>query len=123
MKEGQLAIRKLSSLSKNPATPASPNAPCWRSTSTCACAAWAGYFGDPQLALQAVRELPSLYGNAFNLIVWRPVQSDMRLLSGFRQLMKEWGLVDFGRATGNWGEHCRLCGGDDLYCDIGVGER
>jgi hypothetical protein len=83
-------------------------------------AAWAAYFGDPELALRAIQGLPPLVVNAFNWTVWRPVHSEMRQLPGFKVLLSEWGLVDYWRATGNWGDFCRPSGRDDFKCDFGV---
>jgi len=83
-------------------------------------AAWAAYFSDPELALRAIQGLPPLVVNAFNWTVWRPVHSEMRRLPGFKVLLSEWGLVDYWRATGNWGDFCRPSGTDDFECDLSV---
>jgi hypothetical protein len=83
-------------------------------------AAWAAYFSDPELALRAIQGLPPLVANAFNWTVWRPIHSEMRRLPGFKVLLSEWGLVDYWRATGNWGDFCRPSGTDDFECDFGV---
>ncbi len=82
-------------------------------------AAWAGYFGDPELALAATRRLPLLAGSAFNWTAWRPVLSEMRQLPGFRDMVRDWGLVDYWRATGEWGAFCRPVGETDFECDTG----
>jgi len=78
--------------------------------------AWAAYFGDPELAIRAIGKLPPLAGNAFNWVIWRPVNSDTRRLPEFKELMHQWGLVDYWRTTGKWGDYCRPKGTDDFEC-------
>jgi hypothetical protein len=42
---------------------------------------------------------------------WRPALSEVRRLSGFGEVVRDLGLVDYWRASGNWGEFCRESGG------------
>ena len=49
-------------------------------------------------------------------IVWRPVMRDLRTEPGFKALVKDMGLADYWRATGNWGEFCRPVGENDFEC-------
>jgi len=81
-------------------------------------AVWADYFGDPELALEAMAKLPALVGNSFNWIVWRPIHRDMRRLPGFKALIRAWGLEDYWRSSGHWGDFCRPVGPDDFICDL-----
>jgi len=83
-------------------------------------AAWAAYFSEPELALEAMQVLPPAVGISFNWTVWRPVLREMRRLPGFKTLVSKWGLVDYWRATGIWGDFCRPSGMDDFECDLGV---
>ena len=83
-------------------------------------AAWAAYFGDPELSLRSMEKLPPLVGNAFNWTVWRPLQSESRHLPAFKVLMRDWGLVNYWRTTGNWGDYCRPIIADDFECDLGI---
>jgi TolB-like protein len=69
--------------------------------------AWAAYFGDQQLALQLVRARATIAGGLSNLLMFRPIYSEMRKLPEFKELAREIGLVDYWRTTGNWGEFCR----------------
>jgi len=80
--------------------------------------AWAVYFGEPELAVKATEKLPALLGLTFNWIVWRPIQRDMRRLPEFKALVRAWGLEDYWRTTGNWGDYCRPLGLDDFECDL-----
>jgi TolB-like protein len=78
---------------------------------------WAAYFGDQDLALEAKTKAfatGSAIGIAFTL--WRPIYRDMRRTEGFKTLVSNIGLVDYWRATGNWGDFCRPVGNDDFEC-------
>jgi TolB-like protein len=79
---------------------------------------WAAYLGDPQLALQAARRAAGL-GVSFETwawSIWRPVMKDVRRQPGFKALLKEMGVVDYWRATGDWGDFCKPLGSDDFEC-------
>ena len=79
-------------------------------------AQWAAYFGDPQLALEALRKSqrqPDLYSL---WTMWRPLFKNVRRLPGFKQLVRDEGLVDYWRESGNWGDFCRPVGDDDFEC-------
>ncbi len=74
----------------------------------------AGYLGDAELALditrrEAERNLTRMY------YLWRPVMADMRALDGFKDLVRDIGLVDYWRAY-EWPEYCRPRGADDFDC-------
>jgi TolB-like protein/DNA-binding winged helix-turn-helix (wHTH) protein len=78
-------------------------------------AMWAAYYGDPELALQGMRKgLASIPFDSFFL--WRPVLKEMRRRPGFKDLVRELRLVDYWRATGNWGEFCHPVGQNDFEC-------
>lgn len=74
---------------------------------------WATFFGDEKLALQALGDLgPSL--DIF--VIWRPDLAPVRRLPEFKDIVRDLGLVDYWRATGNWGEFCKPVGKDDFEC-------
>ena len=76
---------------------------------------YASYFGDHALALEIFREMRK--ANAFTMVeMWRPMHKPMRRLPGFKDLLRDMGLVDYWRSTGNWGEYCRPVGDDDFEC-------
>jgi adenylate cyclase len=77
-----------------------------------AIAVWASYFGEHELALQAYRESTGLH-----VYFWRPIHKGMRQLPGFKDLVRDLGLVDYWRASGNWGDFCHPVGDDDFVCD------
>jgi hypothetical protein len=41
---------------------------------------------------------------------------DTRRLPGFKDFVRELGLVDYWRATGKWGDFCRPVGANDFEC-------
>jgi hypothetical protein len=78
-------------------------------------AAWASYFGDDELALDLFRNRQS-EGSITGFTLWRPLHKRMRQLPGFKDLLRERGLVDYWRQTGKWGDYCRPLGDDDFTC-------
>jgi TolB-like protein/DNA-binding winged helix-turn-helix (wHTH) protein len=75
---------------------------------------WAAYLGDPNLALEILQVVPA--DPSFAFVLWRPVVKDVRRLPGFKNLVRDLGLVDYWRASGNWGQFCRPAGNDDFEC-------
>jgi tetratricopeptide (TPR) repeat protein len=74
---------------------------------------WASFFGDEQLSLQALKS----FGPSQNIfIIWRPDLTRVRQLPGFKDLVRDLGLVDFWRTSGNWGDFCKPVGADDFEC-------
>jgi len=81
-----------------------------------AIAFWASYFGEHELALQALRE--SIGSERWgSMVIWRPIHKGMRQLPGFKDLVREIGLVDYWRTSGKWGDFCHPVGEDDFECD------
>jgi adenylate cyclase len=79
-------------------------------------AVWSSYFGEHEFALQIYREL--LVSNLFEIWpIWRPIHKEMRQLPGFKNLVREIGLVDYWRKSGKWSDFCRPVGDDDFVCD------
>jgi TolB-like protein len=77
---------------------------------------WASYFGNHELALKQL-QIVSGEKSVAVFIVWRPIQKGMRQLPGFKDLLRDFGLVDYWQTTGNWGEFCRPTGDGDFECD------
>jgi adenylate cyclase len=75
-------------------------------------AVWASYFGDNEFALQLYKEI------GFPIFtMWRPIHKGMRRLPGFKDLVRDLGLVDYWRKSGNWGDYCKPVGDDDFVCE------
>ncbi|MEP7313473.1 MAG: hypothetical protein ABI859_12890 [Pseudomonadota bacterium] len=79
---------------------------------------WAAYFGDDTLALDALRrtQRSGVTIESWGISLWRPVMKGVRRLAGFKDLLREQGLVDYWRKSGNWGEFCKPVGADDFEC-------
>jgi hypothetical protein len=74
----------------------------------------AAYFGDPEWALDIMRE--ELRESPLRaLVLWMPVMSDMRRLPGFKDLVTELGLPPYWREYG-WPEACYPVEADDFAC-------
>jgi TolB-like protein len=80
-------------------------------------AQWAAYLGDPALSLQALRTMPRLGPSGSVLFsLWRPIERETRRLPGFKDYVRELGLVDYWRTTGKWGDFCKPIGEKDFEC-------
>ena len=74
----------------------------------------AAYFGDPELALEALSSdvpLSVVHLPAF----WQPIMSEVRQLPGFKELVRSMGLVEYWRAYG-WPDNCAPTGDEDFRC-------
>jgi TolB-like protein len=79
-------------------------------------ASFAGLFGDADTALAALRrEYVDLGGNNAGTI-WYPLYKSMRQDPRFKLLLRDLGLVDYWRKSGNWGDYCKPRGPDDFEC-------
>ncbi len=74
--------------------------------------------GDADLALASLRSRLNgrrlEYADYWSL--WLSPYSALRTLAGYKALMRETGLVDYWRQTGDWGDVCRPAGDDDFEC-------
>jgi TolB-like protein len=77
--------------------------------------AWyAARFGDDDLALNALRRCYVDLARSYPTAMWRPVLRRVRQAPGFKQLVRDLGIYDSWRASGNWGDFARLVGDDDF---------
>ena len=74
----------------------------------------AAYFGEPELALQAIGEEVRRHFYRMHAL-WYPMMSDVRQLPGFKKLMTDINLVAYWRAS-EWADVCRPLGDDDFTC-------
>jgi TolB-like protein len=72
-------------------------------------------FGDSDLAFAAIRRglVEQKHGIAFPDL-WFPNLAPLRRDSRFRDIVREVGLVDYWRKSGNWGDFARPLGEDDF---------
>jgi TolB-like protein len=60
----------------------------------------AAAFGDPELSLSQLPAVPSE-------MMWMPYMRDVRQLPAFKERVRNLGLLDYWRSTGNWGDFCK----------------
>jgi DNA-binding winged helix-turn-helix (wHTH) protein len=78
-------------------------------------AAWAAYYGDDVLVVQALRAHPeSLFANPG--LLWDPVFARTRRSDAFKTLMLDFGYVEYWRSQGTWGDFCSPKDTDDFAC-------
>jgi TolB-like protein len=107
------ALAKLHRWSVNPNVPSDP-------VLLSVQAFWAAYFGDPDLSLQLLRRMPrdnNIARLSLMLTLWRPIEKNVRRLPGFKDYVRELGLVDYWRAGGKWGDFCHPVGQSDFECN------
>ena len=76
-------------------------------------AAWAGFYEQPELALDLLHEFAPRSGGTW--MAWTPVMREARRLPGFKQLVRDIGLVSYWQRYG-WSDFCRPRGSHDLEC-------
>jgi TolB-like protein len=76
---------------------------------------YADRFGDKDLALAALRRGVSGPEKSVN-IFWFPQKTGLRTDPRFKEMVREVGLVDYWRISGNWGDYCKPLGADDFEC-------
>ena len=74
----------------------------------------ASELGDPELAFENLMES----GAADTLAaIFDPTHKAIRQLPAFKAYVRNIGLYDYWRNTGEWGDFCRPVGNDDFVCD------
>jgi serine/threonine protein kinase len=78
-------------------------------------ALFAAYFGDRELAIDALQVF-TRNPTAAQQVIWYPLLGDERKDPRFKEIVRRLGLVDFWRKTGRWADSCRPLGGNDFEC-------
>jgi TolB-like protein len=77
---------------------------------------WAHHYGNDELSLAAIRRATvDLHWTALQ-ILWGPETGGFRNDPRFKQIVRDLKIVDYWRATGNWGDYCKPVGDDDFEC-------
>ena len=77
-------------------------------------ASLAAYFGDPELALEAL--WAEMQHNTIRVgRLWYPFFTNVRMLPEFKQMAKDLGLVAYWRKYG-WADTCRAISDTDFEC-------
>jgi hypothetical protein len=79
-------------------------------------AIYAGHYGDPELAVAALRRSYLEMGGTIFIVLWHPDLAAARRTASFKDLVRDIGLVDYWRESGDWGDFCRPTGEDDFEC-------
>jgi TolB-like protein/tetratricopeptide (TPR) repeat protein len=77
-------------------------------------ATWAAQFGDVDLALGAARRAFMDMRSWSVYIIWLPTYREVRKNPRFKELLRDLGIVNYWRTSGNWGEFARPIGRDDF---------
>jgi TolB-like protein/DNA-binding winged helix-turn-helix (wHTH) protein len=76
----------------------------------------ASRYGDTELALKVLRRDFVEMRQIVIFPLWFPDMRAARRDPGFKDIVRDLGLVDYWRETGNWGDHCRPLGSEDFEC-------
>jgi len=77
--------------------------------------AWyAAHFGDTELALAALSRSYVDMEASYISLIWEPLLRNVRQAAGFKQLIRELGIYDYWRKSGEWGDFARPLGDDDF---------
>jgi Tfp pilus assembly protein PilF len=77
----------------------------------------AAVYDDAELSVMLLRAaFIDGEGELGRSFMWLPEMRDVRATDAFKTLMRDLGLVDLWRTTGNWGDFCRPVGADDFEC-------
>ena len=79
--------------------------------------AWlADQLGDKDLALTALRRSVIDLHSLTQRDLWSPYKTGLRTDPRFKEIVRDAGLVDYWRTSGNWGDFCKPVGTDDFEC-------
>jgi adenylate cyclase len=76
---------------------------------------WAGFYDDPELAVQLLRAAFLTNGWGNYLMIWHDVLSETRQTPQFKQFVIDLGLADYWHRTGDWNDYCQSLPGDDEF--------
>jgi hypothetical protein len=80
-------------------------------------AIFASMIGDRDMVLAALRRgLIDFNGLVSDINPWLPYDPGLRADPRFKELLRDLGLVDYFRASGDWGDFCKAVGPDDFEC-------
>jgi TolB-like protein len=79
-----------------------------------AIAHWAVHLGDMDFALKALRRGYVEKRGLTVVEIWHPIFAELRKNPRFKEIVRDIGLADHWRATGNWGDFARPLGDDDF---------
>ncbi len=75
---------------------------------------YAAKLGDVELAMGATRRCYIDMNGQHSKPIWFPLMKQVRRTPAFKQLVRDLGLYDYWRASGQWGDFARPVGADDF---------
>ena len=75
---------------------------------------WAAHLGDDELALAIIRRSAVETRGFLGMGIWHPNFARIRRDLRFKDILRDLGLIDHWRRTGNWGEFVRPIGESDF---------
>ncbi|MGD8418201.1 MAG: TIR domain-containing protein [Pseudomonadales bacterium] len=79
-------------------------------------AKYAARHGDVELALALLRREYLRDGFGGHATIWYSVLGDVRASDGFKEFLRDYGIVEMFRSTGKWNDYCRPIGSGDFEC-------
>jgi TolB-like protein/Tfp pilus assembly protein PilF len=79
-------------------------------------AGYADFYGDRDLALAALRRAHVDMHYFVIPALWTTGEPGLHTDPKFKQIVRDMGLVDYWRSSGNWGDFCTPVGKDDFEC-------
>ena len=74
----------------------------------------AGLYGDKDLAVRAMRLSLLDLDYTAKYMLWWPFRNGARRTAAFKQLVRDLGIYDYWRKSGQWGDFARAIGDDDF---------
>jgi hypothetical protein len=76
-----------------------------------------GVYDDADLAMALLRaNFIDGGGDIGRSLIWFPEFREVRATEAFKTFLRDLGLVDLWRTTGDWADFCRPVGADDFEC-------
>jgi hypothetical protein len=79
-------------------------------------ALWLAHYGDEANAAEALRRAATAPEAAVLDALWLRDFAGVRREPAFKEIVRELGLVDYWRESGDWHPYCRPLGADDFEC-------
>jgi len=77
----------------------------------------ASFLEDSELTLAALRRSYVDFKGSNLGMIWSPNFQSARKEPGFKDIVRDLGLVDYWHTSGNWGDYCHPVGDDDFECN------
>jgi hypothetical protein len=74
----------------------------------------AGLYGDQDLVVRAMRLSLLDLDYTAKYMLWWPLRNGARQTPAFKQLVRDLGIYDYWRESGQWGDFARPLSGDDF---------